>query len=60
MFSCSEFRLDRNSEDVVITCSRKVFSLSGTSSAVVLLTSTMEQQGTVSRGFDDYGGKYNQ
>lgn len=37
-----------------LTCSRKVFSLSGTSSAVVLLTSTMEQQGTVSRGFEDW------
>lgn len=36
------------------TCSRKVFSLSGTSSAVVLLTSKTEQQGTVSRGLDDW------
>ena len=35
------------------TCSRKVFSLSGTSSAVVLRTSVMEPQETVSRGLDD-------
>lgn len=34
-----------------------MFSLSGTSSAVVLLTSTIEQQGTVSRGFDDWETK---
>lgn len=34
------------------TCRRKVFSLSGTSRAVVLLTSTMEQQATVTLGLE--------
>lgn len=39
----------------VPTCSRNVFSLSGTSRAVVLLTSRIEEQGTVTLGFEALG-----